>query len=85
MSLLKDTSTSTLKSIVHVIQHVNFQLYRAHHEGVTWKKLITDDKYINKRVCLFINQTMSLRRVEKKNYSDVIEVHTPAKWLFNYF
>ena len=54
------------KSIVHVIKHGNFQLYRAHPEGVIWKKLTIDDKYINKRVLIFMHQTMSLNGVEKK-------------------
>ena len=29
--------------------HVNFQLYKAHLDGVIWKELTSDDKYINKR------------------------------------
>ena len=33
------------KSIVHVIKHVNFHLYRAHPDGVIWKKPTIDDKY----------------------------------------
>ena len=38
------------KSIVHVKKRVNFQLYRAHLDGIIWKKLTIDDNYINKRV-----------------------------------
>ena len=30
----------------------NFQLYRAHPDGVIWKNLTIDNKYINKRVWL---------------------------------
>ena len=37
------------KSIVHVMKHVNFQLYSAHPD-VIWKKLTIGDKYINKRI-----------------------------------
>ena len=33
------------KSIVHVIKHANFQLYRAHPDGVIWKKPTIDGKY----------------------------------------
>ena len=36
------------KSIVHVIKHVSFQLYMAHPYEVIWKKLKTEEKYINK-------------------------------------
>ena len=43
-----------------------FQLYRAHPDGVIWKKLTTDDKYIKKRVLLSIHQTMSLSGDVKK-------------------
>ena len=39
-----------------MMEHVNFQLYRAHPDGAIWKKLTTDDKYIEKRVCPFIHQ-----------------------------
>ena len=38
------------KSIVHVMKHVNFQLYRTHPDEVIWKKLTIGNKYINKRV-----------------------------------
>ena len=38
------------KSIVHVMKHVNFQVYRAHPDKFIWKKLTIYDKYINKRV-----------------------------------
>ena len=45
-----------------------------------WKsyleKLTIDDKYMNKRVCLFIHQTLPLSGVERKKL--VIEVHTFA-------
>ena len=36
------------KSIVHVIKHVNFQLYRAYPDGVIRKKLTIGDKYVKK-------------------------------------
>ena len=57
---------SVLKHIVHVIKHVNFQIYRVHTGGIIWKKVTIDDKYINKRVWLFTYQAMSLSVVEKK-------------------
>ena len=44
------------KSIVRVINYVNFQLYRVNPDGVIWK-LTIDDKFINKRARLFIHQT----------------------------
>ena len=40
------------------------QLYRAHTDRVTWKKLTIDDKYRNKR--LFIHQTMFVSDIKKK-------------------
>ena len=65
---------------------MNFQLHGANPEGGVWEKLTTDGKYINKRVSLFIHQAKSLSGVEKKkNYSDVIYIHTSAKWLFDFF
>ena len=48
------------------MKHVSFQLYRAHPEGVIWKKLTIDDKYINKQVWLFIHQAMFVSDIEKK-------------------
>ena len=33
-----------------MIKQVNFQLYRTRPDGVFWKKLTIDGKYINKRV-----------------------------------
>ena len=42
------------KSIVHVMKHVTFELYRAHPNGFIWKKLRIDGKYMNKRVLLFV-------------------------------
>ena len=63
---------------------INFQLYRAHPDDVIWKQLRNDDKYINKRACIFIHQTMFGSSVEKKKMLHY-EVHTSAKGLFNYF
>ena len=40
------------------------QLYRAHTDRGTWKKLTIDDKYINKQ--LFIHQTMFVSDIKKK-------------------
>ena len=54
------------KSIVHVIKHVNFQLYRTHPDEIIWNKLTIDDKYINKRVWFIIHQAMSVSGAEKK-------------------
>ena len=72
------------KSIVHVIKHVKFQLYRTHPDGITRKKLTTDDKYIYRPVWLFIYQTMFLSGIEKKNCEFVSKVYTSAKWVFKY-
>ena len=36
------------KSIIYVMKHVNFLLYRAQPDKVIWKKLTIDNKYINK-------------------------------------
>ena len=47
------------KSIVHVIKHAKFQLYRLHPDRVILENLTFDDKFVNKRVRLFIHQTMS--------------------------
>ena len=57
------------KSIVLVIQHVNFQLSRAHPDRVIWNKLTTDDKYINKKVWLFIHQKMLRRKIVRGHWS----------------
>ena len=57
------------KSIVLVIQHVNFQLSRAHPDRVIWIKLTTDDKYINKKVWLFIHQKMLRRKIIRGHWS----------------
>ena len=67
-----------------MIKDANFQLYRVHPDGVqNLEKLIIDNKYINKRIRLFIHQAACLKRVEKKKllgfYNKV------AKLLFNYF
>ena len=55
-------------------------------EGTPWRSylenLTIDDKCINKRVRLFIHQTMCLKRVGKKK---LLGRHKVAKWLFNYF
>ena len=61
------------------------QFYRTHPDGVICKKLTINNKYINKQLLLFINQTMSVSGIAKKKYLDEIEVHTCAKQLFNYF
>ena len=45
---------------------MHFQLYRTQPDGVIWKKLTIDDKYINEQVWLFIHQTMFLSGVVKK-------------------
>ena len=49
-----------------MIKHVDFQLYRVHPGRVILKKLTTVNKYMNKRVWLFINQRIPLSGVEKK-------------------
>ena len=47
-----------MKSVAHVMKHANFQL----HRGTPWRSyfenLTIDDKFINKRVRLFIHQTI---------------------------
>ena len=53
--MVKDNSGTNTKNMesqrtVYMIKHANFELRRAYPAGVTWKKKITDDKYINKRV-----------------------------------
>ena len=46
------------KSVVCVIKHANFQLYRVHPDGKPCLENLTiDDKFINKRVQLFVHQT----------------------------
>ena len=52
---LKDTlisiqKNSVSKSVVYVMKHISFHLYRAHCDGVICKKLAIGDKYINKLV-----------------------------------
>ena len=37
-----------------------------HRDGVTWKKLTIDGKYINKRVGVFVHQTMFISGVENE-------------------
>ena len=64
------------KNIVHVMKHVNFQLYRAHPDGVIWKKMTIDDKYINKRVWIFTHQTMFVSDIKKKKLLWRYDVHT---------
>ena len=61
-------------NVVHVITHANFPLYRAYPARVIWKKLTTDDKYVNKRVQLFIHQTRCLSNMtyQEKNISCVM-------------
>ena len=66
-----------------MIKHANFQHYRVHPDRVIIRNLTIDGKFINKRVRLFIHQTMSLKRVEKEK---ILGRHNKvAKWLFNYF
>ena len=72
-----------------IIKHVNYrscQLYGAHPDGVIWKKLTIDEKYINKRVLqtFYTLNYVSKRCWKEKNYSNVNEVYTSAKWVFNY-
>ena len=46
------------KSIVHVIKYANFQLYAVRPDGlINSKNLTIDDKFINKRVRHFMDQT----------------------------
>ena len=52
---LKDTlisiqKNSVSKSVVYVMKHISFHLYRSHCDGVICKKLAIGDKYISKRV-----------------------------------
>ena len=47
----------------HAMKIANFQLYKAYYAGGTWKKLTTDDKYLNKWVRLFIYQTMCVSEI----------------------
>ena len=55
-------------SIVHLVKHANFQLYRAFPDGFIWKKLIFDGKYINKWIQhLYIKRCVSAKvRVKKE-------------------
>ena len=63
------------------VKDANFQLYRIHPDGVVIENLIIDDKFINKRLRLFIHQRMSLKRSEKEK---ILGRHNKvAKWLFN--
>ena len=45
-SRVTDTKSSVSKSIVHVIKHAIFQLYRRYSDRVVCEKLMTGDKYI---------------------------------------
>ena len=54
-----------LRSIAHVIKHANFQLYRVHMTEL-FTNLTIDTKFINKRVQLFIHQTICQ---EEKTFS----------------
>ena len=49
------SKNSVSESIVHVTKHINFQLYKVHPDKVN---LTIDSRFINKRVRLFIRQTM---------------------------
>ena len=44
-----------------MIKHNNFQLYRVYSDGVL-EDLEIDDKFVNKRVRLYIHQTMCLSK-----------------------
>ena len=66
------------------MKHVNFQLYRAHLNGIIWGKLTIDDKYINKRVWLFIHQAMFVSGIRRKKSYDDNEVNTLAHWLITF-
>ena len=55
VGFFKGTSTdnpkkSVSKSIVHVIKHAKFQLYRVHPDGIILENLTFGDKFGNKRV-----------------------------------
>ena len=52
------------KSIAHVIQHVNFQFYRAFLALSYLEKPAKDDKYVNKREGLLIHQTISVFKIK---------------------
>ena len=58
------------KSIVHVIKHANFQLYRVQSY---LESLRIGDKFINKRVWLFIHQTM--RNLLRRKTYDILGRH----------
>ena len=47
-----------------------------------FKKLTIDDKFINKRVRLFIHQTMCLKRVQEKKL--LVPHNKVVKWLFTF-
>ena len=79
---------SVSKSIVHVIKHANFQLCRVQSY---LESLRIGDKFINKRVWLFIHQTMRnlLRRKtyyilgrHNKDISLKGSSHTTISWKY---
>ena len=54
--------------MVHLIKHANFQLFRAYHDEVIWKKMTGDDQDVKKRVQLFTYQTiLSSKQCVKKS------------------
>ena len=51
------------------MKHVNVKFYKAHPDGVIWKKLTIDDKYINKLVTFYTSNHISKRCWEEKNFN----------------
>ena len=52
--------------VLSIWQSMSIFSFIKHLDGVVWKKLTIDEKYINKPVSLFIHQNTSLSVVEKK-------------------
>ena len=46
--------------IIHVIEHVKFQLHRVCPAGIIWKNRFYKNNFINKQIRLFIHQMMCL-------------------------
>ena len=67
-----------LKNIVHVIKHVNFQLYRVYPAGFIWKNQQMKAN-INKQIEAFIHQVMCLSKYVsvkiKKRQLHVSQIH----------
>ena len=49
-----------------MMKHTNIQLFKPYPDGVILKKLTIKDRYIEKRVQLFIHQTMCISKAVKK-------------------